>query len=392
MLRPPCFCAAVVLLLLVTNCSGPVEIGAPELRDVVERDAVAFAPGTVADVLVERLSGHKVAVVGESHQLREHHQFLADLAIALRAHDFDQVLLECPQMADWLIEDYVSGKSRLADWIPPVDLFGTFLTAIRDHNRLRPEIERIRVYCLDVNLDDYGGTSGFRYVLESTPDIVRKSDVVRAFLAAPYETPREQHAAISELRNAVDHVNCCFDQNAYWSGVVRELAEFEELSIDIRADRSDHYDRSVVDREAVIKQIADRRIAMTASRTLINVGDTHAQKKRLMGSKIEWLGDYLVHRSPASGGDVYVMASIAAKAVSADGSSTDERLAKSADNEVFRIMYETGGDRVAWLPLDDPLFARNSVRINFEEVNHRCTLRDHFDGLLLHPVAHIVSP
>ena len=56
-----------------------------------------------------------------------------------------------------------------------------------------------------------------------------------------------------------------------------------------------------------MKRLADLRIAETGGGTVINVGGHHAQKSPLLGTELEWLGDYLVHESPATQGSVIVL-------------------------------------------------------------------------------------
>jgi hypothetical protein len=134
------------------------------------------------------------------------------------------------------------------------------------------------------------------------------------------------------------------------------------------------------------------RIAGTAARTVINIGGNHAQKSHLKGTKQEWLGDYLVHRSTAPAGSVMVVAFAAARVELEPGSSGtpyDVR-ASSPDNELFRIMAETWPDRTVFLPLDDPIFATGGVPVNFEETIYVCALEEQYDAVLQYGLAHRV--
>lgn len=387
--------AGVALGMLAFGaCSSVVEVTAPELVEVVEADAVAFAPGSIPDELTDRLSQYRVVVVGESHNLREHHEFVADLARTLHERGFRQILLESAQMNDFALDNYVNGGPLLPGWVPPGDLFGALLTSIREFNASRPESDRIRIRCIDANLDDYGGATGFRNLLGITPDAVRDSAPVQSFLQAPHGNASEERAAIRALANSLESDRAGLESSwgESWYTTIAEMVEFEETSIDIRAIRGSNYDLSVRDRETVIKQLADRRIAEVEGGTIINYGDTHAQKKRLFGSKIEWLGDYLVHRSPVVQGDVFVFATIAATAVPMNGTTVVDRLEASPRNEIFRVMHESWPGMTVFLPLDDPLFSRDGIVINMEGDPLTCAPKDHYDGLLVHPIGHRVHP
>jgi hypothetical protein len=173
--------------------------------------------------------------------------------------------------------------------------------------------------------------------------------------------------------------------------MVAEMVEVELASALVRAARQDHYDLSVRIREDAMKQIADRRLEGYAHHSLINVGGNHAQKKRLKGTKQEWLGDYLVHRSEAVGGSAIVLVVTAARIVSATGSAVpDYDLGASPENELFRVMNETWPDEIVFLPMDDPLFSADGVPMNFEGIIHVGAPKQHYDVFLLLPLAHRV--
>jgi hypothetical protein len=157
--------------------------------------------------------------------------------------------------------------------------------------------------------------------------------------------------------------------------------------------RESDYDESVRLREEAIKWLADRRIEGTPHGTLINMGSTHAQKERLWGTEdIEWLGDYLVHRSPATEGSVFVLWVPAAHVVSTPGSDIpDYDLEASPKNELLRVMNQTWPDQLVFLPLDDPLFSEGRIPLNSSGEIYVGAPKRHYDAILLLPLAHRVS-
>ena len=142
-------------------------------------------------------------------------------------------------------------------------------------------------------------------------------------------------------------------------------------------------------REQGVKQLVDRRLRDYPHGTVINIGVTHAQKKRLWGTDIEWLGDYLVHRSEQAQGSTLVVAVSAAHIVSVPGSGIpDYDLAASPANELLRVMNQTWPNQIVFLPLDDPVFSSARIPINSEGMIYVGSPKRHFDAFLLLPLAH----
>ena len=151
-------------------------------------------------------------------------------------------------------------------------------------------------------------------------------------------------------------------------------------------------DESVRRREEAIKWLVDRRLAESPDGMIINVGSTHAQKARLWGTDIKWLGEYLVYENEVSSGSTIVLDVNAARIVSASGTGTEFDLGGSPKNELFRIMHESWPGQIVFLAADDPVFAREKVPINNGEGIYSGRLQRHFDAFVLLPVAHRIPP
>ncbi|MDH3261727.1 MAG: hypothetical protein OEM84_12250, partial [Acidimicrobiia bacterium] len=113
--------AILGLAVVVAACSVP-EVTAAELSAVIERDGVAFTGQAIPDPVLDRLAANRVIVVGETHHLREHYEFMAALLRDLHTRGFRQLLVEWPQMADWILDDYVGGGRLEPTWEPPRSL------------------------------------------------------------------------------------------------------------------------------------------------------------------------------------------------------------------------------------------------------------------------------
>ncbi len=124
--------------------------------------------------------------------------------------------------------------------------------------------------------------------------------------------------------------------------------------------------------------------------TLINFGQTHAQKSGLFGTQgIEWLGGYLVHESPVSSDRAMTVFVSAAYIVATPGSGNpDFDLSESPTNELLRVMNETWPERYVFLALDDPIFSTGRVPLNVSGDTYVSAPKDHYDAILLLPLAY----
>lgn len=379
------------LFVVPAGCSELTGVSSLELEQVVARDGVSFAAESIPIGVLDRLAQHKLVVVGETHLIREHQEFMAELVQDLHSRGFRQLLLEFPHMADWLLADFVQDWG-LEGWQPPPWSFGLLATAIRDFNRTRPEDQRIQVRGIDVNLSDYGGVDDFLAVTRALSDHLSDPGPIDAFLAAQHFPPEVHEEALTALRDDLEarRTELIAAWGSYWYDTVAEMVDVELVSVTVRAMRDDDYDQSVKTRENEMKRLADVRLAGYAQRTLLNVGGNHAQKERLKGTEQEWLGDYLVHRSTSVGGTSIVLGFVAAKILS--GSTVQyDILDDSPEDEIFRLMYESWPQHIVFMPLDDPMFATGGVKMNFEGQIHRGAPKRYYDAFLQYPLAHRIQ-
>lgn len=382
--------------LAVVGCSSITEVAVEELSATVERDGIAFTDPDIPDGFLERLAPHRVVVLGETHHLREHYEFVGRLLGALHARGFHQLLVEWPHMADWVLEDYVNGGRLEPSWVPPLTLGAPMFAAIRDFNDTLPEAERIHVHAIDVNLDEYGGAAAFRNLLGAVTTHLTSPGPLTDFLGADYDKPAAQTAAVQTLLASLeaDHVSLVGSWGSERYRSIVEMAEVELKSVGIRALRGAWYDVTSRLREDVMKQLADARIEESAQGTVVNVGGNHAQKAHLKGTEQEWLGDYLVHRSAATEGSVFIVSVVAARIeleAGSAGTPYDVR-ARSPGNELFRVMVETWPDGTVFLPLDDPVFVEGGVVVNYEDTIYVCALKEQYDAVLQYALAYRVPP
>ena len=382
----------MALALIATSCSLRPQVATEELQPIVQRDGVPFDMESIPDQVLDQLASHRVVLVGETHFLREHRELVAQLLRELYGRGFRQFLFEWTEVADWLLADYVNDGGLEPEWAPPSSIGGDMIAAIRDLNRTLPEDERIRVHGTDVTLSDYGGGEAFLWSLGRLAQHLPDPGPLSSFPQGDYDTAESQTALLEALQAelSVGQSGLVTSWGEDWYDTVLKMVEVELASVSIRAIRESNYDKSVRLREDAIKRLVDARLQDSPHGTLINFGSTHAQKERLRGTEVEWLGDYLVHKSPAADGSVIVLEVSAAHIVAVPGSGNpDSDLAASPENELLHVMNQTWPDQIVFLPLDDPLFSSGRIPMNFGEIYVGAPKRQ-YDAFILLPLAHRV--
>jgi len=392
--------AALAILGACAACSQPSGLpeGLPaeDLRVAVASGVVPLAAESIPAAVLDRLAQSRVVVVGETHRIREQGDLMGALVRGLYSRGFRQLLLEWPQMTDWLLADYVESTGLEPSYQPPLaNVGGSVLAAIREFNRTLPPADRVQVHAIDVNLDEYGGAPLFVSILAAVARHLPTPAPVTAFLRLAYDTPARQTSALEQLRSelARNRTTLADTWGPRWYDIVWDMVDAELASVGIRADRQRDYDRTTREREQVMKRLADSLLDGYGDRTLVTTGNTHAQKSRLMGTEgVEWLGDYLVHRSPVAGGSVFVVGVTPARVVSGSGGSTVEYDVTDASpaNEIWRVMHEVLPGRIGLLPLDDPVFDVGSVLMAFDGTIYAGAPKAHYDALILLPLGHRV--
>lgn len=381
---------AGVAALWALGCSGVTEVQPTDLADLVARDGVPFANVEIPASVIDRVAAHRLVIVGETHHLEEHAVFMDALLRALQREGFRQLLMEWPQMADWLLEDFVNGGDLEPDWTPPPPLNGHLIERIRVFNGDVGPDQRISVRGIDVNLSDYGGANGFRDLIGTYVEHLGGTGSVATFLAAEYGNADEQERSIESLRRDVAEGQAGLTSLWGPAGYARvaEMIEVEVASVAVRANREDHYDLSVRLRESAMKRLTDMRLEGYPHGSVLNVGSSHAQKQHLRGTSQEWLGDHLVNRSDAVGGSVFVLAAVPARIhPPAGGEAGFDLEDASPPNELFRVMHETWPGRTIFLPLDDAVFSRGGIPLNFEGIIYTCAPKAQYDAVLLYSEA-----
>ncbi len=398
------FLVATLMIVGLIGC-GTHTAKPEEVIAAIQSDGISFIPvpdkspnsateskDTIPASIIDLLAAHKVILIGESHQLREHFELMAQLIRQLHARGLRQVLIEWPHASNLVLQDYVASSARLDDWKPKRFLGGLMIETIKTLNSTAAVNEQIRIGAIDVNLDEYGGAKDFTAALGYLADELDNSSILKNFIKQyPNDAIGRTKAVKKLLADLADKRTIfitAWGQERYHT--VIEMLEVEAVSINVRTYRNDRYDNSVKVREDEMKRLAELRIAEVNGLTLINVGGNHAQRRFLKGTRQEWLGDYLAHKSPAAAGQVYSVVVVPARGEPGTGGSIADYdiLDASPPGEIFRLMNETWPESNVFLPTTAPVFKEKNVIVNFENRLFRCKIGKIYDALLLLPVVH----
>lgn len=381
-------CAPVLLLAAsVAACGGSSSVTADELAEIVRDESVAFPAAAVHVEILDVLGDYEVVIIGETHLVSEQRALSASLIKGLHERGVRKLLLEWPHSADWAVADYVADGPLSGSWRPPIWLYGDLLIEIRDFNRSVANGEKITVRGIDANLENYGGGADFRMSLRGLHSGFYEPTPIHAFLSADYATPEEQAAAVTtalaDLAASRPELVERWGEPVYDMTV--EMLEVEAASIDVRAETDDEESASL--REAEMKRLADLRLAEGSGKAVVNVGGNHAQKERLRGTHTEWIGDYLVNRSPVVAGSAVSILVLPATIVDPDGTIGFDIRDESPAHELLRVMSDTWPDQTIFLPFDNEVFLMEKVAINIEGTVTSAALKRHWDAVIVMPVA-----
>jgi hypothetical protein len=372
--------ALVVLASSVVGCAPSLRgtVDHERLRVIVERDVVLFEPTTIPEPMLDALSGHRIVLVGEVHDITHHDAFVGELAAALRPRGFRTLLLEFPQAESWLLDGYALGA--IDALLPGAErTYGPLLDRIRAANAALPAGERIRVRAIDVNprLDDF--LPPFRGLLHQ---VGHPEPLVR--LVTALEDGDDPNGAMATARAEVARDEAAF--RAAWGdalyGIVVDALDGEAHSANVRSMRAGTARDEA--REAAMNAMVDRQLAAARGGVLVNVGLYHAQKARQDGSIDVWLAERLAAASPHAVFSLAVMPA-SGEAVIRGRLRTFDVGDESPANELLRIVQQLANGATAFLPLRDPVFAEERVVVNYLPRLHVGPPKAAFDGFVVLP-------
>lgn len=393
--------ASVSLLLLATVFpTGCATADSAAVRDVLDDEIVTFNAGTVPDELVGTLAKRRVVLLGETHYVQEHQEFVLTVLKLLHPHGLRWFTQEMSHAYGWIVEDYVLG--RRDDYPESARRMDEYwIEGLRSFNEALPEAERIRMRYIDMNHAHDALLLSLTWMVRGTDIGERIDPLVADVLATRPGTGEYEHAVIElQRRLDVQRDTLVGAIGPRWHDRLAEAVKIEICSLPIRREHDVHA------RERIMIDLAMRTIEAAGDSTVaINVGMFHAQKRRYMGTRQEWLGEYLASHADRFGGtdELYSVAfwGFAGERIR---TFTDrdpqavpaamDRPARNLSRQIAETVARRDGSEhprsAAFLELSHPLFARN-MRIAFTHSALRAAPGRQFDAYVIFPEISILE-
>lgn len=379
----------LALLLFAPACGSSSKAHLPRvtLEPIVARDLVTVATGSVPDPLIQRIAGARVVLLGESHYVQEHQEFLVALLPHLHAAGVRTLMQEDMHVTAWTGEEYAQGRS---DVLPvEIEAFDrTLLEGLRAFNApLAPE-DRIHFVGFDMN--HWIGTFS-KYAAEFERRFGTVAEIHPLLATVPDSSAYENALRALPAALAADAAALTASLGADRYALLVDLVDVELQSLPLRRlGEGRHPPRELLIRARILGALQQAAGAAIA----VNCGGFHAQKQHVAGPDYETVGTWLATHPESYGGDASKLISIAfmgakgwRKASFDDVNSWWLDVAAQTDrDDLVRIMAETAGpQQLAFLPLSDPTLATGHVEFDWDGEVDYGVLGSAFDGVVLYP-------
>jgi hypothetical protein len=387
--------SAIIRALLLLFGALPAACGGygpsrATIERIVGRDAVFFDPGFPPQPWLEDLAASRVALLGETHYVQQHQEFLILLLARLHAAGFRFILQEDMQATAWAGEEFAMLRS---DVLPKeVAAFDkTLLEGIRSFNETLADVDRIHFVGFDMNnwkgifptylrlfQARFGRVPQLDPLLNAIPD---SADYGAALSRLTSELVANQTSIVATIGSA------------RYSQLL-DLVDVEGRSLQLRWSFTDA-GRELFIKERVQKAIGDAG----GARITINTGMYHAQKEKYMGPTAEFVGTWLANHPETYGGDASKLRSIVFIGAKGERKSTFndpntwtvDIAQEGADNDLTRILGRETDAHYSWLPLTDPVLVDQLMEVNFGKDIRKTRPGRQFDSIILYPAVTVLS-
>lgn len=370
----------------------PRTTASPSLATRVAAATTPFPLTQPPEALIDAMAGHEVAILGEYHLLRQHHDLVMATLAALHARGTRWLLLESFHAQGDRADRYVRGEAAT---LPPATAtyLGYLLAQLRAFNANTASTEHLRVAFIDIDhqpaalpvvlaQDAADGTApaeAVSFLVEIGWDVDGALTTQEAAFGTRWRAdPKRYRAALETLVSAAEA-----DAHA----ILLEQARIALRSLDIRSIWETQGENAAHPaREEVIKSLVGARIAASDATVLINIGGFHAQRRHVMGTPKRWLAEQLADPDSAAHGSVYSVFVNVAHAEQWTGSEVRTlQIDLDEPDELMSWMASVDRTRPVYLPLRELVLGDTPIRVNYlyQPVEHRP--QEQFDAYVLLP-------
>ncbi|NIV16116.1 MAG: hypothetical protein GWN62_34125 [Aliifodinibius sp.] len=373
------------LLFLFFNCEHSTEVvETRDLESAVRENLIIHNGEEIPRQLVDIAEQKRILILGETHYIQEHQEFVSKLLQRLHAEGYRIFLIETFHAFSWMVADYVFGE---IDYLPDhIRFFDNYwLEAIRNFNANLEDTEKIKFFYMDVN----HWRDNFISSLLEIEKILGGQPLFDGIKSRQIDSPNYKSALLT-LSNTISQNAAMYktEWGNKWYERINEMIDVEIKSSNFRTSRDDNL------REATMFDIIQSRIPENRNiKVAINCGSHHAQKNGLMGPKIKWITPYLNEIYPD---DIYSIAFIGIKGERKSSFSDPNviefnLIRETSNNDLIRIIGVEAGPNMATLPLESSVFNKN-VRVTYVSGStFHLSPASQFDALITYPRVSILN-
>jgi len=364
----------VLIVFLYSSCVTKKEI----LEPILDSDLVTFSKNEIPSELNTAIKKHKIIILGETHYVQEHHDFISVLLNEL-TQDNEHIFFiqEQPNAFNWMLNDYFNGQ---IDYLPnDIKYFDHFLfEEIKEINSKEIDSLKVEFFYMDVN----HGKSFLSSITESEKII--GSQIEFAPIKSAVFDSNDYSYKLRELNNILQSKKkeLIKKWGEKWYLRYLQMVETEVISNIYRTKNDETVREKVMFNliKSIYKENPNNKI-------IINCGMNHAQKNSLMGSNHKRIGGLVNQEFP---NEVYSIAFVGVKGYSKKGHWYNKVVKYNLKNEAKKndligIIGGKSGNSRTFINLSDLVF-KEKILISYHlGKTRKVKPSSQFDAIITYP-------
>ncbi len=371
------------IILTLTGCS---RIGEEDIINASE----TFSKGELPLSLLETISGKEAIVIGQFRGVKEHQNWLADFVIhQFENNEISLVVLGDRHAYSWIFDSYVRNdlnsnlfvEEVISDW-------AVFLNRIKEYNN-NLNNKKISVKTGDMNSQEDQFIISLQYMRQE----LSERDTVNRLLNRTISAANRKDVLL-EFKDLLSNNSSNFDQSwgSDWNRLLIEMIDVELASIEIREMWDLDYREAHTLREELIKDLASDRLQSNGN-TIFNYSFYHAQKEHYLGSRKQWLAEYLnSDESPVESSYSLLSLPMTGNIVGINNDIKDINIIENENDDLFkRTANIFGVDDYIYMDFNREIFRNKRVDLNLYYQKIEANPYEIFDGAILLPEATLIG-
>ncbi|MFW5873156.1 MAG: hypothetical protein ACOCVD_00595 [Bacillota bacterium] len=371
----------LILVLVLTFFIGCSRVSDDEIRNSAE----VFSVDELPESLLEKINGAESIILGQYHGYQENQKFLADFIIYQHENNnINQVILGNRHAYSWIYNSYVKGEINSDLFVEEIiSEEKLLLDRIKEYNSNLAKDDMISVKTGDLNSQEDQFISSLQYMRQKLPERDTINRLLNRVISASDRTK-----VLNEFKHLLSNNESNFNDNwgEDWNKKLLEMIEVEIKSTEIRDMWNQDYTDAHILRENLIKNLAEKRI-QDKGNTIFMFTFYQAQKKHYLGSRKEWLAEYL------ASDESFVESSYSFLLFPMSGSIYDRNdgvmnidIEGLEDNSLYKKTIEIlGANDFIYLDFDRESFKNNKVKLDLYHQKIEAVPHKIFDGTILLP-------